>query len=311
MGQQLEFDSYISPDGEEYSFHDQKSGHPSGRWLMSVAGMGMPDIDYIEQSGPYQHGSTILDYRLRPRTLTYLHSRSARSRDDYWDMRADVINYLRPNRQAANAMALGKLRKILPDGSKRDIDALVISGPVFSARDTKAWREWMMQEPIRFYCPDPTYYDPTPTALDLSASFCDDLIFSFDFPFVFCHEGEGYSDTVTYTGTWSTYPTFSIVGPVNDLVIRNVTTDETLSFTRHLGASDSLTITLSYGNKTIVDNSGANWIGALSTDSDLATWHIAPAPEAPGGVNQLLISGYGTNANTAAWISYYTRYIGI
>ena len=66
-----EFTQYTAPDGEVYRFniHDQ--------FVLSETGMGMPIVRPISQSGPLQHGETIYDYRLEPRTIQLIMRRRA------------------------------------------------------------------------------------------------------------------------------------------------------------------------------------------------------------------------------------------
>lgn len=310
MSQQLEFDEYITPDGLTYSFHDARSG--GGRWLTSFEGQGWPPVTLIEQRGPFQHGTTVLDYRLNPRTMTYIHQRRGCDRSAYWDIRADILNYLRPNRQTATTFGPGKLRKILPSGAKRDIDVWVIEGPRYEARSTAAWRETTVREALRFYAPDPTFYDPVQVSVELAVETCDGLIFPITFPITFCGSTESETDTVAYAGTWLAYPVIYITGPINDAVIRNLTTMEKLEFDYNIPAGRVVTVDLGYGRKTVRDDLNTNLISVLTTDSDLATFHVASDPEAPGGVNSFSLSGWGATVGvTSVRMTYYTRYIGI
>ena len=73
-----------------------------------------------------------------------------------------------------------------------------------------------------------------------------------------------------------------------------------------------VTITTEYGNKTITNEDGDNLIGTLTTDSDLATFHVAPDPVAPDGENVFRVQGAGADSSaTNMVVKYYTRYIGI
>jgi hypothetical protein len=49
----------------------------------------------------------------------------------------------------------------------------------------------------------------------------------------------------------------------------------------------------------------------LTSDSDLASFHIAPDPEVENGDNVIVLEGTATDAGTAVRIKYYDRYIGI
>lgn len=302
---QQEFDYLITPDGLTYNFDDRKA-----RFLMTFTGQGMPPLSYITQRGPFQHGETFLDYRLNPRVITYIHRRKSCNRQGYYDLRADMLNYMRPNRQAANSFLPFQLRKVLPDGSKRDIDVFFQGGLDFAPRALDRWDETDVQEVIRWVAPDPTFYDPEVVIFDATGAFCNNLIFPATFPITFCGSGGTASDTFTYTGTWLSNPIIYATGRIRDLVIRNLTTGEKIEMNYTIPSGVTVTIDTRYGHKTVSDSLGNNLIGSLSTDSDLATFHIAPAPEAPGGVNQLSITGKQNDSSVQIVLRYYTRYIG-
>jgi len=78
----LELDQLITPDSQVYTFRDDQR-----RFTMSTSGEGLPPIEYITQRGPFQHGETVVDYRLRPRVLQMVYREKFCSRDVYWDGR--------------------------------------------------------------------------------------------------------------------------------------------------------------------------------------------------------------------------------
>jgi hypothetical protein len=120
------------------------------------------------------------------------------------------------------------------------------------------------------------------------------------------------TEPITYTGDWLTYPTIIIDGPGDNTVIENVTTNETLSFTNTLLVNQVRTIDLSYGQKTVLAEGGVNKISELSEASDLATFHIAPDPEAPDGVNVFRISMPSRAGNSSRIrLQYYNRYLSL
>ena len=327
---QIEFDQYIPPDvtvnadgtiavadmTKVYRFNNQVD-----QFSQSFTGMGMPPVKYITQSGPYQHGETVLDYKLQTRLIQYIHRRNGCSRTEYWSNRSDLINWLRPNRQLVGQLKPGRLRKIQPDGTKRDIEAFLMFGPMFGARNTGQWDEWALTEALRFRCDDPTFFDPALQTVRWTIDADDGLIFyespdwedHLTFPIVFSGDAISAYQTISgYAGTWSSFPTIVFTGPINAPRIENVTLGETIELTYNIAAGETVTIDLSFGNKTVKSSSGANLIGTVTTDSTLGTFRIAPDPEAPNGDNVLYASGAeGALATTAIALSYYTRYIGI
>ncbi len=117
---------------------------------------------------------------------------------------------------------------------------------------------------------------------------------------------------VNYPGTWKTFPRIIIVGPLDNFRIDNLTTGEHIELTFNIPPGRTVTIDLRSGRKTVVDDLGTNLIGTVTADSQLGTFHIAAAPEAPLGVNQFRITGVsaeeGTSQVTLEWLN---RYYGI
>jgi hypothetical protein len=91
-----------------------------------------------------------------------------------------------------------------------------------------------------------------------------------------------------------------------------VTTGEVLDFTgTTIGAGEWYELDLRYGYKTVLDNSGANVVSDLSSDSDLATWHLATDPEAAGGINSITVTGSAVTEATSVHLVWFERYLGI
>jgi hypothetical protein len=301
-----EYDIYIAPDGTELTFD-----RLSDRFLQSFEGYGMSPIKYVEQQGALQDGVTIYDYKLQKRIIQWTIRQNGCSRWDYWEKRALFLDVLRPNKHTFNNFGPGKLRKMLPTGFQRDIDVFVEFGPIFSS-PSGGWDEWGFTEAIRFVAPDPTFYDPVSGSLAVSAAIANtELEFPITFPIEFGSSVFSATNNITYGGTWLTYPTITIVGPATAVLITNTATGERIIFNGAIRASQTVTILLQYGNKSVTNNSGDNLIGSITPDSDLATFHLAPAPEATGGVNPIYIVATGTSGATLITLSYFTRYIGI
>ena len=279
---------------------------------MSFMGDGMPPIEYISQRGPFQHGETIYDYRLNPRVIQFVHYSRADDRHRYWDKRSDIMNLLRPNRQSAGSFALGTLRKYMIDGTLRDIDVMIEQGPMFKSMDLK-WDEFSFMETLRFIAPDPTFYDPSIDTLTWTLGIAQvELEFPIEFPIEFSESLIlGETNTITYIGTWLSYPGIVITGPFSGFNIENIDTGKFIQLNYAIQAGEVVTISLDYGNKSVESDIQGNLIGVVSTDSDLAEFAIVPDPEAPDGVNNLEVNGASADNDTQVVLSYYTRYIGI
>jgi len=333
QGERYEIDLYIPPDvvvntdgsiakadwGKVYKFNGRDD-----QFLLSFTGMGMPKVRYIKQRGPEQHGETYLDFRLQPRIIQYVHRRGPGcDRDEYWDNRADTINRLRMNRQPSGQFNMGRLRKIRPDGTMRDIYALIEQGPTFAARRLNRWDEWAFTETLRFICPDPTWFDPERQSEVWAVVAYSNLIFEttpplpseysdhWTLPFAFSGSLVVGTTTIAYSGTWFASPIITLTGPMSGPQVENLSTGERLKLDYMISNGETVVIDLTYGVKTVTSSTGANLIGTLTEGSDLG-FHLAPEPEVEGGQNEIEVTATeGAVGTSQIDLSWYTRYIGI
>lgn len=324
----IEFTQYIAQDGFVYNFDTDD------KFLMSETGLGLPPIDYITQRGPFQHGETLIDYRLRPRVIQMVHRRNSCSRQDYWDARSDLLDHIRPNRSLSGSIEPGTLRKVLPNGAMRDIKVLIEQGPEFAARSLDKWDEFGIYETLRFIAHDPIFYSPVAVTSAFTLAPLNELVFynavtgvsalSINFargPARYADMGRGLVFengvidniiTTTHDGSWISYPTITITGPLNGATIVNQSTGESIKMNYDIGTGEVVTIVTEYGAKSVTNNAGVNLIGTLSPTSSLATFHIAPDPEVVNGQNQIRVIGSAASPGvTGVSISFYPAYIGI
>ena len=551
---QKEFDyyippsSYIDPEFGIVGIRDTTTGVKtratqfllqdySGRAIMSAGGYGMSEVAYIEQKGPFQHGKTLLGYRLQPRKITLEFRENSKSREEYYRKRAELLALFRVNKQpVAGELNLGVLRKILPPdlsfespdrrrkGAVRDIDVLLESGMQYEFNSGDDWDYNSNVISFELIAPDPTFYDPQANieevvlsattelafpktikgwAVSLSAILIGDLSIPYvgygtpnlsatrltdtidaiavneiliidneklvvtnvvitdantgtltvtrgyggtaaaahnsssliavtkdittvanfaitattyepwrvvyDFSstlaaaisavdttityaailattsaaavgdVLFCQTVDGgtfvnekmlvtavnsstsvtvtrgHDDTVAvahgsgdklvvttsaqitqnknalgitfgsatlsegfvinYEGTWDAFPTISVTGPWDNFTITNGATLETLDFGYNIDSGETVVFDLAYGTKSVTNQNGTNLIGSLSTDSDLATFHLATDSEVTtglaDGINPMVVTGTNLDENSALVLIWYTRYIGI
>ena len=300
--------SYISPDNRVFELI---TPHDPGRFVISFSGFGTPPIEYIKQRGPFQDGESVKGFFLRPRIIQMLLRQNFPDRDAWWNGRASILNEIRPNRQAtATAVVPGTLRMVLTDGSVRDLSVFIQEGPRFEPRQVNQWDEWSWQEILRFVAHDPIVFDPSLITFSFTITLDDNLIFPITFPIQFGSGDVNITSNINYTGTWLSLPIIVITGPLEDVRIDNLTTGEKLQLSADINPGQIVTIDTTYGVKTVTDNFGNNLIGILTGDSDLATFHIAPDPEAPLGVNNMRLQGKHPSAATKVQIQYFTRFYG-
>lgn len=295
--QVVEYDSFITADGEEYNFHTL--GGKNSRYELSDSGSGMPPIDYITQRGPYQHGETLKDWFLRPRVVQLVIRNNQCSRAEIYDAREQLLNILRPNRPGG---PIGTLRKRYPNLRTRDLDCAIEQGPRFEPRSARGWDEFSFTETLRFIAFNPIYYDPTVHADSFTLQ-VHDLIFPITFPILF---GASYiSGSITYSGNWIEYPMLTVTGPADNFTISNTTTGELIGIVYPLASGQQIVIDLTYGVKSVTGPGGVNLMPYVSANSNLTTFHLEQ------GVNALVLSGQGFGAATQLSVNWKNRYIGV
>jgi hypothetical protein len=279
---QIEFDYYLSPDGDVHNLHDFDA-----RAIMSHDGYGMPPLEWHTSRAPFLHGETALDYRLRPRNIRLIVHWKARSRQDYWDKRAELLDAIRPNRSATASP--GILRKVLPNGDIRDIEVQLLSGPSFGPERPDRWEEWSFEEVVQFTAWMPTFFDPAQQTYAAA-------------PLV----GVG---NIVCPGTWRSWPVIEYVGPITDPVITNTTIGEAITLTYAIPNGRTVAIALTPGLKTVTDDLGVNLIGYVT--GDLATWRLEVDPIAADGINQIQFAVGWSAAPAAMNVYWYDHWIGI
>jgi hypothetical protein len=298
----LETMIYKSGDGRVYPLHV-----PPQRVVMQEEGFGMPPIEYVTDRAPFQHGDSLRSFYLAPRTIQLVILHNFCSRAEYWVGRNNLLNVLRPIMHPEPPPP-GQLLYHMAGGLQRALDVYIESGPGYTPQE--GWREWSFTEALRFVAHDPTWYDPRMRSqVLLPTNPTTDLVFPITFPIVFS-ETAGSKSYIMYPGTFATYPTVSITGPIIGFELENTTVGAKLGLIENVPEGYTVTFVL-HGLKTVTGSDGQNWLNRVSADSDLTTFALWPNPSAPDSVNEFHIGGTGTNAQTRVVVSYYERYIGI
>lgn len=288
-------------DGEELTFPDENN-----RFLAYV-GYGAPPINYITRRSYKQHGETKVDYQLGTRSISIqLWKRAACDRATYWAYRLALHDMLRPNRGGSLELTL-----IIPDGTQRAIKVDANPGAQFLTSQLDD-NNWEINEPLEFIAFDPVWYNPIDTSTLVTIDPADQhLVFPITFPIQFGLGGTFYSETITYTGSWESYPRFIITGPYNSVIITNQSTGIALSLTVPISAGQSRTIDLTPGAISIVDENGVNQFGDLGDGSNLVDWNIRPDPLVAGGQNVVIAQIFGNDVTSSFTVEYNERYFAI
>ena len=286
----------IDSDGDELTLE-------SSYRVRALDGIGMPPVEHRTERGPDQDGETYLGSVLRPRVITFDMFLTAADELGVWACRDVMLELLLALQQGFYA------RVERPDGSYRQIQLRYLSGLELAIDH----RNWTRYQPAAFQAVayDPLWYDPVASvwAYALSPG-VGTFSFPLGLPAGFGGTGVDVTEARTYAGTWRVFPIIYVTPPIDNLVIENLTTNEQLDLTGY-SITQALTMDLRYGHKTITLADGTNVIDKLTTGSDIATWHLAPHPEALGGVNSIRVQGANATSETQVRIQFNTRYGGI
>lgn len=301
---------YITPDGQTLVLHD-----PPDKTVLFYEGDGLPDPEYDTTRGPFQHGFNVLGMREPQREIDLTLRWNACSRDEFWDMRHSLINFLRPNRTDINNSSPGVLRRVLSNGEIFDLDCYLTKGPLW--KYPRGWDHWSVQESLKFTAFNPILYNPTTKSQlvqDFTPAVDPDIIIPLEFEFIFGETSPSITKAITinYLGNWESFPAIIITGPYEGITIQHQTTLAKVALSGYSSpAGETTTIDLTYGRKTILTNSGVSLLGYVTNDSDLSAFSIQPEPEVAGGVNIFDVVVISGSADTLVQMQYKDRYIGI
>lgn len=289
---------------KEYNLDDQDV-----YTILDDEGLDAAPVRLIEEQGPLQHGTTITDFRLEPRTIILKELLRGSSSADFWDRRAEVLQIFRPRRGGM------QLRFELDNGAVRQIDVQVSNGPKLSGSGRVA--SSAQEAAIALRAGDPTFYDPERRVVAFSGlAGGTPFLVPTSVPTSIGSSTLSVTQTISYAGTWRASPEIEVVGPVTDLAIVNLASGDRLSFAGFsLAAGERWMIDTRYGQTAVYDPTVgdvllANRIDRLSDDSDLAAFGLETDPVAPDGQNSIQVTGTGATAATAIYIRYYDRFVG-
>lgn len=268
---------------------------------------GAPPVKFLTRKGYKQHGATEIDYLLDPRSISVqLWRAPACSRQAYWDNRLALHEFLRHNRGGPLWFVLRQ-----PNGAERALVVRADPGLQFPMPGTDT-NNWDVEESIDFTAFDPIWFDPDCHTAVTACIVDQQLVFPITFPIRFGGSGYLSSLTVTYAGTWATYPTLTVYGPYTSAILKNIATGAMIYLTVSIPAGDKRILDLTPGAQRLTDSLGVNKFTDLGVDSDLVGFCLKPNPEVAGGIQEIqaLFTG-GALGTSALQIDYYDRYFAI
>ena len=276
-------------------------------WVTGHDGLGLVQSRAFTEAGPQQHGQTLAAAYLQPRVVTLqLHAQTATEPALQIQRDAIALMFNRPTVEIF-------LDTMMPSGTARRLDCRYLNG--YTAPRTARPPYFTQPDVLQLIADDPILYD-----VDL-------IVEEFTLGPYYAGSGGMFVPTevptfigtgniietrdIVYTGTWLEYPIIRFNGPCRNPRIANLTTGEVLEFEEgtEVNEFDFLEIDTRYGFKTVTDSGGNTRIDELTETSDLATFHIAPHPEALNGINEIQASCTDATADTEILLQYLLRYL--
>jgi hypothetical protein len=288
-------------DGNELFFTDANVR------LLAYGNLGAPSTNFITRQGYKQNGVTEVDFLLQPRNITVELWRSGEcDRQTYWDNRKELHDFLRPNRNGPLTFTIQT-----PNGDLRSIIVRADPGMTFPSVPNN--NNWALQEQFDFIAFNPLFFNSAEVDLVFLATTQTQLIFPITFPISFGTTDEFLSSgTISYLGTWKSYPTITLDGPYTRAVITNVTTGVVIFMSIPILTGEQRIINLTPGEQSITDANGVNKFSDLGVGSNLIEFALLPDPEVTNGDQEITIQLVnGINGTSGASLTYFERYFAL
>lgn len=279
--------------------------------LIQIQGLGMPPLDKRTVRSPFQHGETYLGFSLRPRVVTVSLALRQCTRLELWQLRQDLISLINP------LIGTLRIRAEFRNGSIYELHDVAYDSQFEMGTDGMTG-PYTQNIAARFVAYDPVWWYYPMNQAGPVLTIVEDLIFGdvsppstaiFPITFGAVHIDEAVN--IVNGGNWMAFPTFTLTGPMYFPVIENITTGEKLQLDYAIVVGEVVTITTEFGNKTVTSSVNGNLIGYLSTDSDLATFHLDPDPLATDGVNVLTFYATFLDAGSGILVQWFNRFLGL
>lgn len=284
--------------------------------------LGLAAVKRLSQKHPGQFGDTDLGFSLEPRYVDLAWMIRGTSLSNYRDIRARLLEVFQPRDNDPIHLTFDFGDRI------RCLD-ISLDGELNWANRV----ETIEKVSGVFKAPDPRLYDPVMNTLlfNLAASGAGN-----GWPISWIVPWAIGTDTINLTLNMLyangsrlgaiEFPVIRIFGPITAPIITNLTTGEIISLTEGTGlvlTTSANWVEIDLANpprrdaKTIKNELGVSVEQYLTSASDFATWHLAPAGERlpsgaySDGYNLINVSGTGVTAQTLVSLRYYSRYLAV
>ena len=285
--------------------------------------LGVAAARRLSQRAPAQQGDTDLGYRMDPRFVDLMWAIRGQDIEDYRDIRERMMIVFQPRDDDT-------VQLIFDFASRTRALDVNLEGELL-------WRDRIERTELVsgvFKASDPRLYDPELHTVLFSIAAGGGSVagwpVAWPIPWAIGADTLDMAVAINYAGGSRIgareYPVIRVFGPITNPIVTNETTGEIIDLSDGGGlvlsdATEWVEIDLASpprrDAKTILDQDGNSADQYLTTDSDLATWHLAPAGEKlPAGnycdgANTIRVTGSGVTSQTLITMRYYDRYLAV
>jgi phage-related protein len=237
-----------------------------------ATGRFMPPISHEEDEVPGQPGGRHRASRHKIKEFTIKVTISAADEPSLRQAVRDLVTSMNP----ARSDAPGAIRVTSPIGDVREIPCYYSAG-LDMAEQVGTSGPTMQTAPITFRAYEP-YWRDLDSMTQVWTVGATPSFFPF-FPLRLTSSQIAASGSINLGGDVETWPVWTITGPGAQIVLRNLTTGDALTFTTtSLGIGESITIDARPGRKTVAKQDGTNVFSDLDITSVL--WSLRPGNNA-------------------------------
>lgn len=293
----------IKENGDELEFNNGEF------FLQNLGNLGNPDIDYTTQKTFFQDGALVTNFVANPRPINFPllgQIDNIKTRTQFWDMRREILNFLSPVNGPMRFQLTLDDHTVFELTNVYATNGLSMDGNTFSP----SRNDGRIEETLRLTAFDPIWRtSPINSTGSITPTVDNQLIFPIEFPISFGASGAIFDQTVTYSGSWRSYPKITIDGPYNTCVLTNKQNGAQISLIRSIAIGEQRIIDLTdpVSGFTVVDASGESKIGEINLTTNFTQFYFAP--DVTNGIDGVLNGG--SAGNTRLTIEWYTKYLGI
>lgn len=280
--------SWINADGTELPLNSHNI-----KVLQGMQGRFMPPISFVEEEVSFNAGSRLRQTNIEAREVDLPLLIRGKNEIELRRLVRDCLRMFNPLK------ADGRIRVLSPDGSHRELSCRYSTGMEGNeGRDVKGiyWQRVVLV----FRAFDPFWHDIQP----ITQTFTTGQPATF-FPFLPLRLASSsvFADTaIDNEGDVESYPEWTIHGPGENIVLKNLSTSEITHLETSLGVGESITIDTRPFYKTVIRNDRANLFHTLTDDSSL--WALQE------GQNSIRLEMANATDQSSIQLSYKNRYWG-